>query len=647
MFITKKKFLAVVISLVYSLSILAFPSKTLAIGDPVRITNNTNATVFPQTVADSKGYLHMVWMEVINENERWSNIQNPGIFYSRWNGDTWSTPLKISENTGFAEIPAITVDATDTVHVVWDDETYGGGLSRVAYKSRSSSGTWSAIETLPVPSGTVVNWNARVATDNSNVPHVAFSAISPGFTDSTLYWTRKVSGAWTTPELVSKDAAGNNLSFGCQWSDLRQNSSGTNIYLIYWCWPNGIHYRSYSSGTWSTPFQITNAGNIEYTRMVTTPGGEVFVTWFQSSDTSVRVRWTQSSVWQAETTLTNSATRSTWFFPIMGITSDSKERAHVGWGERDGGGLIDLRYRSFILGSGWQSTQDVDLNNNDADTPTVYPDKWDNQHFSWTEKDPTSGQWDIYYRVAEGTIQTVSGTSGGTITANPGGTTYTTLSIPANALSQDTQIGIQIGPVPESVDPLQVTIPRAFTFRPHGLLFINNKTGTATVFYTDAEVAGVDERKLKVWVWNSQTNLWEAKANKNTPIQNKIEINLTGFSLYGISAPVVNVNWNSPNKDEEIKKQALLFQFQLNYLDGTEVVDPQSPDELRVELKNKEGNIIKTYLFEPSGIVKEEGKGRYMGTITFKKDGVEPGEYKLEVYIAGNLVGVQTFKFLE
>ena len=608
-----------------------------ALGNPVKISTSTNQTVFPQTVADSNGYLHLVWMEVATETEIWGGHQNPGIFYSRWNGDTWSAPLKISENTGFAEIPSIAADGTDTIHVTWDDETYGAS-GRVAYKTRSSGGTWSTIETLPIPTGALFGWNSRVATDNTNAPHVAFS--SGSLAGDSIYWTKKVSGAWSAPELVSKDAAGNNIT-DTQWSDLRQDNSG-NIHLIYQSWGQGVFYRKYSGGTWSTPILVSlNAG---YTRMAITPGGEVFITWHNGNTNAIEARWTQSGgTWQPETTLATNAEFSFFGFPIMGVTTDSKERAHVGWGEKDAGGLIDLRYRSFVPGSGWQAVQDVDLDNNDADSPVVYPDKWDNQHFAWTEKNPSNGNWEIMYRVAEGTIQTV-GSGGGTITANPGNVTYVTLNVPSGALSVNTEIGIQIGPVPENVNPTQVTIPRAFTFRPHGLVF--NATGTATFFYTDSEIGAADERELKPWVWNSQTNAWEARTGSVNRAQNRIAVSLSGFSLFGISAPIVNTNWVAPQKDETIKQAAWLFEFTLNYADGSEIVAPASADELTVKLKNGSGEVVKILLFEPRGINKDEGKKIYKGTLQFQKDGIPNGDYTLEVYLADSLVGSQTFNLL-
>src|SRR3989338_378638 len=189
-------------------------SSVKALGDPVKISDSIYATTAPQVVTDSSGYLHIVWMEVQDENKIWGKHQNPGIFYSRWNGDVWSAPLKISENTNFAEIPSITADTNDTVHVVWDDETYGSS-GRVAYKTRDSAGNWSAIEPLIPPTGTFNGWNSRFVIGSADVPNVVFSSSSP--TGDSIYWSQNISGTWTSGILVSKDASDNDLT-DCQWS---------------------------------------------------------------------------------------------------------------------------------------------------------------------------------------------------------------------------------------------------------------------------------------------------------------------------------------------------------------------------------------------------------------------------------------------
>ncbi len=621
--------------LVFACFVLFSPiQKVSALSNVTKISNSSTDVVFPQIVADNNGYLHVTWMDVV-PNTIWAGYANPGIFYSRWNGDTWSTPLKISDNTGFAEIPGIAVDSSNTVHVVWDDETYAGdSLSSVVYKTRSATGTWSAIETLARPTGTLVAFFSKIAVNSSGEPNVFYTANTDGYKDS-IYWTKKVSGSWSTPELVSKNASDQNI-IDSQWADVRQDTAG-NIHLIYWSFSQGVFYRKLSAGVWSTPFQVSTSGNIESIRLGVTPGGEVFVAWYQIFDTSINVRWTVSGVWQTATVLTNLGQRSFVGLPIMGVTTDSKERAHVGWGEKDAvDGLIDLKYRSFVSGV-WGPARDVDLDNNDADSPFVYPDKWDNQHFSWAEKNPTNGRWELMYRVAEGTIQTI-GASGGTITANPGGTTYAKLTIPSGALSSNTEIGLQIGPVPENVDPTQVTIPRAFTYRPHGLTFAS--PATTDIFYTDAEIGAADERQFKAWLWDSQTATWSAQATKNFAAQNKIQVDLTHFSLYGISTPIVKTTFIKPQA--ETRDANVDYEFAMVYADGSQILPIQTPEELRVTIKDSNGNTIDSHNFTDRGVQKNSN-GNYEGSLILK--GRKDSSYTIEVYLVGNRVGSQTFSW--
>jgi len=649
---------------------LVFTSKSLAVSDQVKISTSSDNVVVPAIVSDTKGYMHTVWQEM-TPGRGWSGL-NPGIFYSKWNGDTWSAPLKISENTAFAEIPSIAADLNDTIHVVWDDEGLGLGTPKVAYKTRASNGTWSSIEQVTSAPNTTYNWNSRVAVDNSNNPHVTFAGVSLDYTKSSIYWTKK-SGTWSTPEVVSQNASLTNLT-DTVWSDIKSDTSG-NIYLIYWSWSQGIFYRKYT-GTWSTPLQITPAQDVEFTKIAVTPGGQVFVAWVQVNDLSLRARWTQAGVWQAETTLATDIEHSFWGFPIMGVTTDSKERAHVGWGDRDPiDGLIDLKYKTFASGT-WGPIQEFDSNNVDADNPYVFPDKWDNQHFVWSEKritqpavvcptveptptaspsptatptptpacvdTPAVAQWELQYRVAEGTIQTV-GTGGGTVTANPQGTTQVTLTIPNGALSSSQSIAIQIGPVPEAVGSAQVTIPRSFTFRPNGLTF--SSPASAVIRYTDTEIGAVDEALLKPWLWDSQTATWSAQLGTNNTTANTITVSLSHFSLYGISAPKITAKWLSPTPNQTVKSSALNFEFQMTYLDGSLVTNTANAERLLVKVKNEQASVVDTLSYGPSGVTYAKGKESYQGVLNLNKNGYTKGKYTIELYLSDALMGKQNFVF--
>ena len=324
----------------------------------------------------------------------------------------------------------------------------------------------------------------------------------------------------------------------------------------------------------------------------------------------------------------------------MGVTTDSKNRVHIGWGEfGTNDGFIDLRYRSFSNGA-WGTVQDVDVDNQDADSPFIYPDKWDNQHFMWSEKNATTGRWEVKYRLAEGTIQTIT-TAGGTVTANPNNVTEATLTIPSGALNSTQEITIQVGPVPEAVDGGVVTLPKAYTFRPHGLTFISPIT--ATIFYTDTDVQGVDERDLRPWFWNSITNAWESQIGTNRPSQNRIEVSLSHFSLYGISAPKVHTTFIAPLPDQEVKQGSMMYEFGLSYADGTPIKPITNPEDLLVKLRNSDGTVVSIAQFDGKQLIKGTQQGSFKDVLHFQQDNLPSGEYTLEIYLTGSLMGKQTF----
>ena len=267
----KSKHTFLFVALLTSILLLSAVESSLASQSTTNISNPENNAVYPQAVVDSSGYIHVVWMEVRPDQPAWFQwIDNPGIFYSMYNGNAWSEPLRISENSALAEIPSIAIDSTDTIHVTWDDATYGPSqssypFSRAVYRKRSPNGTWSSIEILPIISPTASDFNVRIKIDDSDVPHVTFA----NFADGGIYWSRKIAGAWTTPEIVSKDEAENNI-VDTQWSMLDRDNSG-NLHLAYWSFSQGIFYRKHTAGTWLTAVPITSTGGWEYPILITTP----------------------------------------------------------------------------------------------------------------------------------------------------------------------------------------------------------------------------------------------------------------------------------------------------------------------------------------------------------------------------------------
>ena len=189
-----------------------------------------------------------------------------------------------------------------------------------------------------------------------------------------------------------------------------------------------------------------------------------------------------------------------------------------------------------------------------------------------------------------------------------------------------------------------ITAAPKITFE-NSLSITFNSESTATVYYTNEEVAGADERQLRPWFWNSQTEAWEAKDGQVNRAQNKIAVPLSGFSLYGISAPIINsadylTTFIKPEEDNiSIKQSSYLVQFLLGKTDGSEFLPPELAEDLKLVLVDENGETLQELFYGPSGIIKDSGKDRYKGVINFQKAGLTDGNYTIQVHFVGIPIG--------
>jgi len=102
----------------------------------------SNAADYPSLVVDSQDHLHLVW-----------DLQDsPGvynIYYSCYNGTTWTDPIRLCNTPYDDAFPAIAIDPEDVLHVVWRQRASGGP---VYYCYKDSSG-WSTPEVAAAPGG--------------------------------------------------------------------------------------------------------------------------------------------------------------------------------------------------------------------------------------------------------------------------------------------------------------------------------------------------------------------------------------------------------------------------------------------------------------------------------------------------------------
>jgi len=84
-----------------------------------RLTWTVLSSYSPDLAVDSSGRVHLVWVDL--------TPGNPDIYYrkSADMGVTWTTALRLTRTTGLSEAPALGVDTSGNIHLVWQDNTPG------------------------------------------------------------------------------------------------------------------------------------------------------------------------------------------------------------------------------------------------------------------------------------------------------------------------------------------------------------------------------------------------------------------------------------------------------------------------------------------------------------------------------------------
>lgn len=140
---------------------------------PTNASGNIGSSDQPQAVVDGSDNIHMVWrQDGFRENE-----DSGSIFYSRWNGKTWSTndrfisPVGDEDKFRGSRNPSLAVGIDRTPHVVWsantDNDDYEG--RRIAF-SRFDGVKWS--KTL------LISTNSPDSSVDADHPDIAINPVN-------------------------------------------------------------------------------------------------------------------------------------------------------------------------------------------------------------------------------------------------------------------------------------------------------------------------------------------------------------------------------------------------------------------------------------------------------------------------------------
>jgi BNR repeat-like domain len=326
----------------------------------------------------------------------------------------WTTAKRLTSSPDYSGTPAIALDPSGTIHVVYEDATPGNAE---IYYTRSKDGgvTWSTPRRLTWTLGD--SYWATIATDSSGGIHVAWEDFTPEH--NAIYYKKSTDGGrtWTTSRCLTS-------TLGNSYNSAIAVDSSDYLHLV---WNDDtpanleIYYKKSTDRgvTWSAGKRLTwNSGDSGWPAIAVDSVNNLHVSWMDQTPGNDEIFYKKSTdrgvTWAA-------ATRLTWTSPGLNIyvemAVDPSDNLHLVWHGRRPTPSQEIYYRkSTDKGTTWMSIQRLTWTSGWSDYPDIATDAAGSLHVVWF--DDTPGQAEIYYKMS--TDGGVTWTAGKRLTSNAG-----------------------------------------------------------------------------------------------------------------------------------------------------------------------------------------------------------------------------------
>jgi hypothetical protein len=298
----------------------------------VPVSSEGSRAAGPSLAVDGIGRVHIAWHE-------YRDGDSTEIYYRMLGAAGWQPEERVTDSPGESKNPALAVDQSCDVHLVWSDKR--SGEWQVYYRKRGTE-EWLAEEQLTDSDGGRGNPSIAVGPDGSL--HVAWYDHRDGrFSTPQIYYRRFDGSAW------EPDARVTYSSKPCWTPSIAVGQDGC-VHIVWNddCIRNecDIHYIRYDGTAWGSEELITSAPNKSINpSVVTDDSSNVHVVWLDRRSGSTEIyykRWDRNG-WGPDVRLTANEARRTR--PSVAI--DASGGIQVVWSDsRDGNGEIYHKSRS-------------------------------------------------------------------------------------------------------------------------------------------------------------------------------------------------------------------------------------------------------------------------------------------------------------
>ena len=248
--------------------------------NPINISNTPDETsTDPFLLADPSGIVHLFWAE---KKGIAPTNQPDTIFYTQFDGQTWSTPVDIvfsplSDGNPIASIPHAVLDDSGRIHLIWLSQPnfpyYTLNYSSVNAVQAMNVQAWQP-KTVLATDLTGTKYSIHIAYAHPETLHVIFARGAQGDLpkeDRSVGYMRSTDGGLTWSDVVSLFTVPV-MQWGTSDTRLLFEPPG-NIYASWTMWEEtGIgrdifFTRSLDNGlTWDDPVSLTQRADEEYER---------------------------------------------------------------------------------------------------------------------------------------------------------------------------------------------------------------------------------------------------------------------------------------------------------------------------------------------------------------------------------------------
>jgi hypothetical protein len=377
---------------------------------PVNVSDNSGFSYSPAIAVDSGNNLHAIWQD--NTPGNWD------IFYSKSTngGATWSVTVNVSNNAGDSWYPAIATDSGNNLHVVWGDNT-PGNWEIIYSKSTDGGATWSAAVDVSNNSG--ISSSPTIVVGSGNSLHVVWYDTPSGGGNPDILYSKSTDGGatWSAVVNISNNSGGS-------FSPAIIVDSGNNLHVVWTDTTPGnydIFYSKSTDGgaTWSAAVDVSNtSGESQYSAIAIDSGNNLHVVWRDDTPGNYETFYSKSTdggvTWSAAVNISNDSGHS--YYPAIAIDSGT---IHIAWEDDTGqsGGPLppapaEIFYsKSTDGGVTWSAAVNISNNSGYSGNPAIATDSGNTLHAIW--QDDTPGNYEILYSGNIASLPPAGGVVGG------------------------------------------------------------------------------------------------------------------------------------------------------------------------------------------------------------------------------------------